>query len=163
MRGVAAAVAVIAGVLASTGCAGSGETPTTSVRPTTTGVGVVTTRARNREVRIARGSNRRFSIFPMVPAKRRCSIPEGGTHIKSLVLHGICRTSLRHRQTMEPSWTVTFTESWGCPPGADCPASQLTRHHTWQVIEGETIVKPGTKPRIYATRSSGAPAPQDYK
>lgn len=165
MRAVATALAVIVGVFVASGCASSGKKPTTSVRPTPIGVGAVTGLARNHEVYVARASNRFFSIFPAVPAKRRCSIPEGGTHIKPLVLHGMCQTSLRPRQTMEPSWSVTFTESWGpsCPPGADCPAFRLTRHHTWQVIEGETIVKPGTKPRIYATRSSGAPAPQNYK
>jgi hypothetical protein len=37
------------------------------------------------------------------------------------------------------------------------------RHHTWQVVEGETIVKPGTKPHVDAAHSRGATAPQYYK
>jgi hypothetical protein len=113
------------------------------------------------EVRIARASNPRlFSIFPTAPGEERCVIPNRTSPPHDF--RGVCRTSVRPRRTMEPSWSVTFTESWGpsCPPGADCPASQLTRHHTWQVVEGETIVKPGTKPRVYATRSRGATPPQ---
>jgi hypothetical protein len=112
-------------------------------------------------VRIARASNfRLFSIFPTVPGKERCVIPHDTPPLRAY--RGICRTRIRSRRTMEPSWTVTFTESWGpsCPPSAECPASQLTRHHTWQVVEGETIVKPGTKPLVYATHSRGATAPQ---
>ena len=113
------------------------------------------------EVRVARASDLRlFSIFPTVPGKERCVIPHDRPPPRDY--RGICQTRIRARRTMEPSWNVTFTESWGpsCPPAADCPASRLTRHHTWQVVEGETIVKPGTKPRVYATHSRGATAPQ---
>ena len=121
---------------------------------------LATARTRD-EVRIARASNRRlFSIFPPVPGEARCVILHHAS--PSHPFHGICRTSVRARRTMEPSWNVAFTESWGptCPPGTDCSASQLTRHHTWQIVEGETIVKPGTKPRVYATHSRGARPPQ---
>jgi hypothetical protein len=118
-------------------------------------------RARVREeVRVARASNRLFSIFSAVPGKEICAIPHNTRRAQDY--RGICQTSVHPRPTMEPSVSVTFTENWGpsCPPGADCPAVQLTRHHTWQVIEGETS---GPPLRIYVTRSSGATAPQDYK
>jgi hypothetical protein len=116
-----------------------------------------------KEVRIARVSNTLFSIFPTVPGKERCVIHHNT--LPGQGFRGICLTTIHTRRTMEPSWSVTFTESWGpsCPPGGDCPAAQLTRHHTWQVVEGETIVKPGTKPHVYATHSRGATAPQYYK
>lgn len=120
--------------------------------------------ARIREdVRVARSSNLRlFSIFPKAPGERRCAIPDGARSRRPY--SGICRTSVRSRQTHEPSVSVTFTESWWphCPPLTACSPRAL-RHHTWQVVEGETIVEPGTKPRVYATHSRGATAPQDYK
>lgn len=117
------------------------------------------------EVRVARASNPRiFSIFPAVPGKRPCAILEGGTHIKPLALQGICQTSVRSRPTHELSVSVSFTESWepNCPRGAFCKLEK-GRQHTWQIIEGETVAKPGTKPHISATHSRGATAPQDYK
>jgi hypothetical protein len=132
-----------------------------SNRPVVVIVPPLPTARTREEVRIARASNPRlFSIFPTVPGRGRCVIPHNSPPPQDY--RGICRTFVRVRRTMEPSWSVTFTESWGpsCPPGTDCPGSQLTRHHTWQVIEGETIVKPGTKPRVYFTRSRGATAPQ---
>jgi len=112
------------------------------------------------EVRIARDSNRLFSIFPAVPGAKRCLVPHNTAH----GFRGICQTSIHTRRTEEPSWSVTFTESWWrhCPVMTACSTRAL-RHHTWQVIEGETIVKPGTKPRVYATHSRGATAPQYYK
>lgn len=112
-------------------------------------------------VRIARSSHPRlFAIFPTAPGEERCVIPHHMPPPQDF--RGICQTIVRSRRTMEPSWSVLFTESWGpsCPPGADCPASRLTRRHTWQVIEGETIVMRGSKPRVYATRSRGARPPQ---
>jgi hypothetical protein len=112
----------------------------------------------------ARASNRYFSIFPATPGKRRCSIPDGAPSTKPL--RGTCQTVVRPRPTQEPSVSVTFTESWirlECAPDLDVACAHPHAHHTWQVIEGETIEKPGTKPRIYATHSSGATAPQDYK
>lgn len=115
------------------------------------------------EVRVARASNPRlFSIFPAVPDKRPCAILESAPSDKRYA--GICQTSVRPRPTHEPSVSVTFTESWWphCPPMAACSLRAL-HHHTWQVIEGETIVKPGSKLHVYATRSRGATAPQDYK
>jgi hypothetical protein len=111
------------------------------------------------DVRIARASNRRlFSIFPPVPGEARCVIPRPS---QAQGFRGICRTSVRARRTMEPSWSVVFTESWWphCPPMTACSPRAL-RHHTWQIVEGETIVKPGTKPRVYATHSRGARPPQ---
>jgi hypothetical protein len=119
--------------------------------------------ARTREeVRIARASNRLFSIFPTVPGPERCVIPHNT--LRAQGFRGICQTSVHARRTMEPSWSVTFTESWWahCPPMVACSPRAL-RHHTWQVVEGETIVKPGTKPQVYATHSRGATAPQYYK
>jgi hypothetical protein len=114
------------------------------------------------EVRVARSANLRlFSIFPRVPGERRCVIPDGGPSTKSYT--GICQTSVRSRRTMEPSVRVNFTESWWphCPPMVACSPRTL-RHHTWQVIEGEPIIKPGAKVHIYAIHLRGATAPQDY-
>lgn len=115
------------------------------------------------EVNAARASNARlFSIFPEVPDKKICLIPHSTPPPQSF--RGVCQTSVRARQTHEPSVSVTFTESWWphCPPMAACSPRAL-RHHTWQVIEGETMTKPGTKPHVYVTRSRGARAPQDHK
>jgi hypothetical protein len=114
------------------------------------------------EVRIARASNRLFSIFPAAPGTERCVIAHNTVPAQGF--RGICQTRVHARRTMEPSWSVTFTESWWphCPPMAACSPRAL-RHHTWHVVEGETIVKPGTKPRVYATHSRGATAPQFYK
>jgi hypothetical protein len=122
---------------------------------------LLTARTRE-EVRIARASNRLFSIFPAVPGTRRCLIPHNT--LRAQGFSGICQTSIRARRTMEPSWSVTFTESWWphCPPMVACSPRAL-RHHTWQVVEGETIVKPGTKPHVDAAHSRGATAPQYYK
>jgi hypothetical protein len=112
------------------------------------------------EVRVARASNPRlFSIFPAVPGEGPCVIPERAPSHRRY--GGICQTSVRSRETMEPSWSVTFTESWepNCPLGSLC-ALQKGRHHTWQVIEGETMETRGSKPHVYATRSRGARPPQ---
>jgi hypothetical protein len=104
----------------------------------------------------------RVSIFPKVPGKEICLIPHGMPPGQSF--RGVCQTSVRSRQTHEPSVSVTFTESWWphCPPMAACSPRAL-RHHTWQIIEGETMIKPETKPHVYVTRSHGARAPQDHK
>jgi hypothetical protein len=112
------------------------------------------------EVRVARASNRLFSIFPSVPGTRRCLIPGTAAH----GFEGICRTGIHARPTMEPSWTVTFTESWWphCPPMTACSPRAL-RHHTWEVGEGETIVRKGTKPHVFGIRSRGDTAPQSYE
>lgn len=134
-------------------------------RPVVVTVPPLATALVREEVRVARASNPRiFSIFPAVPGKRPCAILEGGTHIKPLALQGICQTSVRSRPTHELSMSVSFTESWepNCPRGAFCKLEQ-GRQHTWQIREGETVAKPGTKPHISATHSRGATAPQDYK
>jgi hypothetical protein len=115
------------------------------------------------EVRVARASNRLFSIFPTVPGTGRCAIPDGAIGTKPIP--GTCATDIHARRTMEPSWSVTFTETWLASPclSGYCPPPFRWRHHTWRVIEGETIVKPGTKPHVYAIHSRGATAPQDHK
>lgn len=116
------------------------------------------------DVKIARSSNPRlFSIFPKAPGERLCAIPDIAPRPRAFA--GVCQTNVRPRPTHEPSVIVTFTESWSpkCPAGAYCPTSWRTRHHTWQVVEGRTILKPGTKPHVYATHSRGARAPQDPK
>lgn len=138
----------------------------TPERPVVVVVPPLATARVREEVRIARASNPRlFSIFPAAPGIGRCAIPEGGIHSKPLVLPGTCETSVRRRPTHEPSVSVTFTETWLAPP--PCPAAdyclRITRHHTWQVVEGETIEEPGTEPHVLAIRSRGAAAPQDYK
>lgn len=114
------------------------------------------------EVQVARASNRLFSIFPEVPGTKGCALPRN-TH-PGRNFRGICRTSVRSRRTIEPSESVTFTESWWphCPQMAACSPRTL-RHHTWQVVEGETVVRLGTKPRVYAIHSRGATAPQQQK
>ena len=127
-------------------------------RPVVVTVPPLATARLREEVRVARASNALFSIFPAVPGERRCLIPSADRQRR---FAGICQTSVRSRRTMEPSESVTFTESWWphCPPMVACSPRAL-RHHTWQVIEGETIVKPGTKPHVYAIHSRGAAAPQ---
>lgn len=113
------------------------------------------------EVRVARSSNPRlFSIFPAVPGKRPCVIPESSPSRKRY--GGICQTSVHPRPTHEPSVSVSFTESWepNCPLGASC-ALEKSRLHTWRIIEGEPIIRPGAKLHVYATHSNGATAPQD--
>lgn len=131
-------------------------------RPVVVTVPPLATARIREEVRVARASSRYFSIFPAVPGKRPCAIPDGAFGTKPF--QGICQTSVHPRRTMEPSVSVTFTESWWphCPPMVACSLRAL-RHHTWQVIEGETIIKPGTKLHVYATRSRGATPPQLYK
>lgn len=132
-------------------------------RPVVFTVPLLATARIREEVRVARSSNLRlFSIFPTVPGTRRCSIPDGALGTKPIP--GTCQTSVRPRRTMEPSVSVTFTESWWphCPPMTACSPRAL-RHHIWQVIEGEPIVKRGAKLHVYATHSRGATAPQDYK
>jgi hypothetical protein len=112
------------------------------------------------EVRIARASHRRlFSIFPTVPGTEPCVIPRNPSPPRDF--RGTCQTSVRPRRTMEPSWSVIFTERWWphCAPTTACSLRAL-RHHTWQTIEGETVVTPGTEPRVYATHSYGAAPPQ---
>ena len=132
-------------------------------RPVVVTVPPLATARVREEVRVARSSNLPlFSIFPKAPGERRCVIPDGASSRKSYP--GICQTSVRPRPTQEPSVRVVFTESWWphCPPMTACSPHAL-RHHTWQVIEGETIIKQATKPRVYATHSRGATAPQLYR
>jgi hypothetical protein len=163
MRALAASVAVIVTVFVASGCAGSGKKPPTSVRNTASGpagAGAVT----QREIHVARASDRHLSIFPAVPGKRRCSFPEGGTHITPHVIHGMCSTSIRLRHNYgEPSWIVTMTERWGpvgsCPANGDCMVTSR-RHSTWRVIEGKS---PTSVIRVLVTRISGATPPQLYK
>jgi hypothetical protein len=112
------------------------------------------------EVRVARSSNPGlFSIFPKAPGERRCAIPADAPSRRTY--QGICQTNVRPRRTMEPSVSVDFTESWWphCPLMAACSPRAL-RHHTWQIIEGEPIVRPGAKLHVYATHSRGATPPQ---
>lgn len=132
-------------------------------RPVVLAVPPLATARVREEVRFARASAPRlFSIFPGVSGESRCEIPGGG--LSRRPYSGICQTSVHRRPTHEPSVSVNFTESWwpNCPPMAAC-SPRLLRHHTWQVIEGEPIIKPGARLRIYATHSRGATAPQDYK
>jgi len=164
MRALALAATVIVSLLAASGCGGShliNSPPAPGPRPAPVSQ---ITRFRQ-EVHIARTSNRRlFAIFPAVPGKRRCVIPDSALGAKPL--RGTCQTSVRPRSTMEPSWSVTFTETWRrpiCAPALAVGCLQPWRHHTWRIIEGETVVKQGTKPHIYATYSRGATAPQNYK
>ena len=167
----ATAGAVIAGLLVASGC-GSGAKETahyTTTPPTTGGPSAqpvaqrssppFTTARIREEVQVARASNPRlFSIFLKVPGERRCAIPDGAPSPR--VYYGICKTRVRSRPTHEPSVSVTFTESWPpCPRGGGCIAA-ATRHHTWQVIEGEPIITAGAKLHVYATHSKGAKAPQ---
>jgi hypothetical protein len=128
-------------------------------RPVVVTVPPLATARVRQEVTVARTSNPLFSIFPRVPGERPCMIPDGSPSPRSY--NGICRTSVRTRQTHEPSVSVSFTESWWphCPPMTACSPRAL-RHHTWQVIEGEPIIRPGAKFHIYATKSKGAKAPQ---
>lgn len=164
MRAVAVAVTVIASVLVASGCASSGKKPTRSARKTALGpAGLGTPATRIDYVRVARASNRRFFIFPALPGKRHCAIPYGAFGTKAIP--GNCQTSVHRRQTEEPSVAVTFTEKWLAPPcmAGYCPPPSQTRHHSWRIIEGETIVEAGAKPHVYATRESGSTAPQDYR
>ncbi len=130
-------------------------------RPVVVTVPPLATARVREDVRVARASNRLFSIFPTVPSTARCAIPDGAIGTKPIP--GTCETTIRARRTMEPSWSVTFTETWPPCLSGYCPPPYRWRHHTWRVIEGETIVKPGTKPHVYAIHSRGATAPQDYK
>ena len=130
-------------------------------RPVVVTVPPLATARVREEVRVARASNRFFSIFPTVPGTAGCAIPDGA--IGTNPIPGTCETIIRARRTMEPSWSVTFTETWPPCLSGYCPPPYRWRHHTWRVIEGETIVKPGTKPHVYAIHSRGATAPQDYK
>lgn len=132
-------------------------------RPVVVTVPPLATARVREEVRVARSSNPGlFSIFPKVPGARRCAIPADAPSPRRY--QGICQTNVRPRRTMEPSVSVDFTESWWphCPPMAACSPRDL-RHHTWQIIEGEPIVRPGAKLHVYATHSRGATPPQLYK
>ena len=163
MRAVVTAVAVIAALLAVSGFANSGAKKPTAFNDLVAR-GKLTTPRTRREIQVARGSNRYFSIFPSVLGKRRCLIPDGALGAKPF--HGTCSTSVRPRRTMEPSWSVTFTESWrkaACARDLDVACSHPTAHSTWQIIEGEPIVRPDETIHIYATHLSGAEPPQLYK
>jgi hypothetical protein len=162
MRVVATAVAVSAGVLAVSGCGGSHAKPAISIR-VGAGAGRI---ARREEVRIARSSNVLFSIFPSMPGKRKCVIPHGGLP-RLGSLRGTCQTSLRpDLHTHEPAWIVSFTERWrrpACAPDLAVACSRPMTSHTWRLIEGMPVIAQGVKPRVVATRSSGAAPPQEWK
>jgi hypothetical protein len=162
---LAAAAVVIGGALAVSGCGSSHPGQTTQTAP---GGGTLTTGVADNYfsymAQAARASNRYFSIFAAAPGKRRCSIPDGAPSTKPL--RGTCQTTVRSRPTQEPSVRVNFTETWlrlECTPDLDVACAHPHAHHTWQVIEGETIEKLGTKPHVYSTRSSGATPPQEDK
>jgi len=172
MRAVAASIAVIASAVVASGCASSGKKPTTSVRNSASGpagAGALT----QREIHVARASDRLLSIFPAVPGKRRCSfpeggtriiVPEGGTHITPHGIHGMCSTNIRLRHDYgEPSWVVTFTQRWRrpeCAPDLAVYCSHPIANSRWEIVEGET---PTNSIRVLTTRISGATPPQLYK
>lgn len=108
---------------------------------------------------MARSSSPLFEIFPGVPGEKTCAIPAGG--ITAINVQGTCRTIVRPAPTHEPSFTVTFTETWSfeCPPGTMCPL-RLPLHHTWTFLEGTPVSTPGAPLRILARTQSGLPAPQ---
>jgi hypothetical protein len=163
MRALAAAVAVGAGLLLASGCAGSGPKPTAHyTTPPETTARVSLESPRVQQIALARASNRLFSIFPAGPGKKRCGIPEGGVHFKPL--RGTCTTSIHAAPTHEPALIVSFRESWRfrCPREDDCLNAPRLQH-TWRVIEGEPMVTATARLRIVATRQSGATAPQYYK
>jgi hypothetical protein len=165
MRVVVAAVAVLACVLVASGCASSGKKRTTSVRNTALGPAGAGTLTRSDYVRIARASNRYFSIFPMEPGKTRCAIPERGPSQRSL--HGMCETRFRPAMVHSPGVIlVTFTERWrsACPPpDLDVACMPRWRRHSWQVTDGTRVATGRAGVRVVGTRSSGRTAPQDYK
>ena len=102
-----------------------------------------------REVRAARASNRRFSIFPTVPGERLCAIPGAGSRRP---LSGICQTRVSpYSIAQAPAVTVIFTARWDaaqarCPPMVAC--HPRLRHRTWRVIEGTGMPKTTTTPVI---------------
>ena len=163
MRALATAVAVIVAVLAISGAASSAARKPMTFNDLVAR-GKLTTPRTRREIRIARASGRYLSIFPAVLGKRHCVIPDGALGAKPL--HGMCSTSVRPRRTMEPSWSVTFRESWPksvCAPDLAVACSRPMAHATWQIVEGEPIVRQGARIHIYATHLSGAEPPQLYK
>jgi hypothetical protein len=163
MRTTRTAAAAIVGVLALSGCAGSGLKQTThsTTSSATTSSPVSLASPQMQQIQLARASKQVFSIFPAMPRTTTCLIPAGGPTTRRL--HGTCQTSIHsHRHTHEPAIIVTFTESWvrpvRCPPGAECV--NLPLHHAWTVIEGEPIASTRASLHVVATHSSGAPAPQ---
>lgn len=163
MRAIAAAVAVSAGSIVA-GCAVSGPKPAAhyTTAPETTSSGVSLDSPRVEQIRLARASNRLFSIFPAEPGRKTCGIPEGGAHFKPL--RGTCLTSIHSAKSHEPTLIVTFIERWdnGCPQTSDAGPCAPAMHR-WQVIEAEPVVTTTARLRVVATRSSGATAPQYYK
>jgi hypothetical protein len=162
MRAVVATVAVLASVLVVSACASSGRKSTT---PITVSIGPPIPRpsSPSRQAKVARASDALFSIFSVVPGRRRCAIPEGGPSPKAL--RGECLTVVNSARTHEPEWIVTFGEQWhwpACPSGAFCPKRPPPRH-IWRITVGEPIVRQGAKLHVYATRSWGATPPQEYK
>jgi hypothetical protein len=166
MRVVATAVAV-ASVLVASSCASSGatETSTNLVHTAVTPIAEIAQVSINNAVRVARASNPRlFSIFPALPGKRRCAIPEGGPRPSSV--RGTCRTSFRPNPvTQAPEWIVTFAERWlipACAPDLDVACRHPWRLHVWRITEVGSIPTSG-KLQVESSRSSGATAPQDYQ
>lgn len=163
MRALKAAVGGAVGSLLLSGCALSGQRPTTQyTTPPETTAGVSLESPRVQQIALARASSDLFSIFPAKPGTGRCGIPAGGVRLKPLP--GMCTTRIRAAATHEPALLVTFTERWTfrCARGADCVAAWAL-HHTWTVVEGEPVVTAHSRLRILATRQSGATAPQYYK
>ncbi|MDX6481874.1 MAG: hypothetical protein QOG85_2384 [Gaiellaceae bacterium] len=152
MRAAITALAA-AMALAVAGCGDAHTAPPTTTAPSVT--------PSTHEIALARSSNGLLSIFPAKPGEKTCAIPEGGIHFQPL--RGTCSTSIRWADTHEPELTVTFTEKWPrCLPADDCVAGG-TLHHTWQVVEGATMVTASSPLHVLATRQSGATAPQYYK
>src|SRR6478672_5063642 len=115
MRPVGTAVVVIAAILVASGCGGSHPKPTVSVRG-----GAEAGRIAG-YVRLARDSNRYFSIFPTWPGKWRCSIPHAG--LPPHTYRGTCLTRFRPALVHSPGlMVVAFTETWRrpeCAPDLD--------------------------------------------
>jgi hypothetical protein len=116
-------------------------------------------------VRLARASNRFFSIYPSWPSKRRCAIPHTG--LPQQAYRGTCQTRFRPALVHSPGiMTVAFTEMWRrpeCAPDLDVACSHPMARHTWQVIEGTRAATGRAKLQVVATHSRGATAPQEYK
>jgi hypothetical protein len=156
MRPVGAAVAVIAGILVVSGCGSAHPTPTVRAW---VGVGLGPIAA---DVRLARASNRIFSIFPTWPSKRRCAIPHTG--LLQEAYRGTCQTRFRPALVHSPGiMIVAFTERWRKPECAldlDIACSHPMAHHTWQVIEGTRVV---TGEQSFKSRRPAPAAPRRHR
>jgi len=155
MRAIAALVALVVCAGVAAGCGSSSSRLTTSTRASLPSTPV-------QQIKLARASNRVFSIFPTAPGQKKCGIPEGGVHFGPLP--GVCVTSIQHPIGAGRVAIVSFTEKWpfpSCPRGADCIALSGTRHHVWRVLVAEPPT--ATKIRVVGTSERGSVAPQYYK